>query len=441
MPRLSAHSRPRIGVRREDKNDWERRVPLTPDHVKKLVQQGYDVHVQPSKIRAFSDREYEASGATVQEDLSSCNMVFAIKEIPSEFFWKGGRYMFFAHVIKGQRHNMPMLKRMLELGCTLLDYERVVDDKNRRLIPFGNYAGLAGMIETFYTLGKRLEWEGMKTPFLALRRPLEYGDLGEARAALEVVAKWIAAEGLPEKLSPFVVGFAGYGNVSKGAQEIFDIMPHEDVSPANLDAFMKTGKFSRNKLYKVVFYEKDMVVPANKNASFDLQGYYQHPEKYRGTFEQYLPHLTSLVNCIYWDARYPRLVTKKWLRENWNKNSRLKVIGDVSCDIEGSVECTLDATDPGNPIFTYLPKEDKAIDGFKGDGPVVMAVDTLPSELPKESSAFFADMLMPFIPDIMAMDPSASLDKVTLPPELMKALIVYKGKLTPEYEYISKHLQ
>jgi saccharopine dehydrogenase (NAD+, L-lysine-forming) len=182
---------PQIGIRREDKNEWERRVPLTPDHVKDLIQHGVDVFVQPSRIRVFPDEEYEKAGVEDQA------------------------YMFFAHVIKGQKYNMPMLRKLMDTGCTLLDYEKVTDDANRRLIFFGNFAGLAGMLETFYTLGKRLEWEGVKSPFSALKRPLEYGSLGEAKVALAVVGKWIEIDGLPEGIAPLVVGFAGYGNVSR----------------------------------------------------------------------------------------------------------------------------------------------------------------------------------------------------------------------------------
>lgn len=432
----------RIGIRREDKNEWERRVPLTPDNVRLLVRKGYDVVVQPSNIRVFKDTEFEAAGATVQEDLSKCDIVFGIKEFPVPFFFDKGTYMFFSHVIKGQKHNMPMLRKILETRGTLLDYERVIDEKNRRLIFFGNYAGLAGMLETLHTLGKRLEWEGLKTPFLALKRPLEYDTLGEAKAALGVIGKWLSTHGLPEGRVPMVFGFAGYGNVSKGAQEIFDILPHEDIAPERLEAFMKEGKFSRNTLYKVVFYEKDMVVPADPKGKFELQDYFAHPEKYKGVFEQYLPSLTVLVNGIYWDSRYPRLVSKKWVRENFSdgKHPRLTVFGDISCDVEGSIECTVRPTEPGNPVYVYNPVDGTVREGYEGEGPVVMAVEILPTELPRESSIFFGDMLMPYIPGIMSADSRGDFSSCNLPLPIKRSVIVYKGELTPEYAYIQKFL-
>ncbi len=137
-----------IGIRREDKNIWERRVPLTPEDVKCLVEKGVDLVIQPSGNRAFTDEEYRLAGARLEENLSNCQIMLAIKEIPKEYFMKGNTYVFFSHTIKGQEHNMPMLRTLLDLKCQLIDYERVVDDKNRRLIFFGKYAGLAGMIDS-----------------------------------------------------------------------------------------------------------------------------------------------------------------------------------------------------------------------------------------------------------------------------------------------------
>jgi len=151
----------KIGIRREDKNRWERRVPLIPKHVKELIEShGIDVTLQPSSIRIFSDEEYLQAGAKIQEDLSACHIIFAVKEIPADFFQPGKTYVFFSHTIKGQKKNMPMLKRMMELGCNLIDYEKVIDEKGRRLIFFGRHAGLAGMIDTLWALERRLTWEG-----------------------------------------------------------------------------------------------------------------------------------------------------------------------------------------------------------------------------------------------------------------------------------------
>jgi alpha-aminoadipic semialdehyde synthase len=195
-------------------------------------------------------------------------------------------------------------------------------------------------------------------------------------------------------------------------------------------------------IYKVVFKEEDTVEPIRESQPFDLAEFFQHPERYRSRFEKYLPHLSVLVNCIYWDARYPRLLTKEAARHLYGGDSspRLRVIGDISCDIEGGIEPTIKATEPDAPTFVWDPAADTALDGVAGTGPVIMAVDNLPSELPVESSTSFGEALMPFIPALAACDFSADFAECALPPELKRAAIVYHGELTPDYRYLEKFL-
>ncbi|MCK4426995.1 MAG: hypothetical protein KAW16_00775, partial [candidate division Zixibacteria bacterium] len=181
-----------IGIRREDKNKWERRVPLTPEHVKELRENhSVEVWLQPSPIRIFSDEEYLKVGAKIAEDLSPCPVVLGVKEIPLHFFLPNKTYVFFSHVIKGQTYNMPMLKRMLELRCQLIDYEKVTDEKGRRLIFFGKHAGLAGMIDTLWALGQRLSWEKIPNPFERIKNAYKYKSLAEAKEEISEVGKKI----------------------------------------------------------------------------------------------------------------------------------------------------------------------------------------------------------------------------------------------------------
>jgi saccharopine dehydrogenase (NAD+, L-lysine-forming) len=428
-----------LGIRREDKSVWERRVPVVPEDIPRLREQ-YDMQVvvQPSQIRVFREEEFLAAGARVDEDLSPCNVIVAVKEIPPHLILPNKTYVFFAHVIKGQPYNMPMLRRLLELGCTLIDYEKVTDDKGRRLIFFGRHAGLSGMIDTLWALGKRLEWEGIATPFAQIELAHAYRDLDSARAAIREAGERIRREGLPAGLAPLVVGFAGYGNVSRGAQEVFDELPFVELAPADLPALF-AGQPDPHTLYKVVFKEEHTVKPVDPAATFELQDYYQHPEKYRSCFSDYLPYLTVLVNGIYWDRRYPRLVTKAYLREHAD-DLRLRVIGDISCDIEGSIECTARCTEPGNPVYVYNPRTETTTDGYAGEGVVILAVDILPSELPREASIYFSGVLRDFIPAIVAADYTVPFEQLALPPEIKRAVIVYQGKLTPDYQYISEYL-
>ncbi len=432
-----------IGIRREDKSVWERRVPLVPEDAAALQQaHGIQVIVQPSQIRAFSDEEFAQKGVVVQEDLSACPTIVGIKEMPAEFFQAGKAYVFFAHVIKGQPYNMPMLRRMLDLGCTLVDYERVVDEKNRRLIFFGWHAGVAGMIDTLWALGQRLAWEGIANPFEELGLMHTYHNLPEAKAAVDRVRACIEAHGLPSEVSPLIIGVAGYGNVSRGAQEILDLLPVIEIRPEQVASVAADPGASRHHVYKVVFKEEHMVEPVAPGAAFDLQDYYDHPAKYRGVFDRYVPHLTVLVNAIYWTEAYPRLVTVDLLRDLFaaEKRPALSVIGDISCDVEGAIQCTVKSTEPGDPVYVFDPLTESTTDGVEGDGVVVLAVDILPSELPREASTDFSRILLPFLPALAKHDPSTAFEECGLPPEIRRAVIAYRGKLTPDYEYLAKFL-
>jgi alanine dehydrogenase len=434
--------KPLIGIRREDKTIWERRVPLTPDHIRDLIENfDIDVIVQPSEIRVYQDIEYESVGASVREDLTGCDVVFAVKELPLDFIQPGQTYVFFAHVIKGQPYNMPMLRRLLDYGCTVVDYELVTDDKGRRLVFFGRHAGLAGMMDTLWALGQRLEWEGTANPFSEIKQAWKYGNLEEIKNAVKNVGEKIESERLPESIRPLVIGFAGYGNVSQGAQEILDCLPVTPVAPEALNELMSRSDYPGKTVYKIVFEERHIVRSASPNSGFELQDYYDHPEKYEPNFETYLPHLSVLVNCVYWDARYPRLVTKEYLKENYPDNTRLKVIGDISCDIEGAIEPTVKTTTPGVPVFVYNSKTGKAIDGVKGDGPVILAVDTLPAEIPREASKHFSAALEPYVPTIARVEYDLPLEDLMLPPPIKRAILVHRGMLTPKFEHIMSLLE
>jgi len=301
-----------IGIRREDKNEWERRAPLIPPDIAFLRKEhGLRFVVQFSPIRAYFDAEYESAGAELSEDLAPAGIVLAVKEIPIDLLRARTTYVFFAHVIKGQPHNMPLLASLLERDCSLVDYERIIDDRGRRLIFFGRHAGLAGMIETLWGFGQRLRALGVVTPFAELRHAYEYADFGAAQAHIGELGGKIRREGLPAELQPRVFGLVGYGNVTKGAQEILACLPVTEVSVAELPALAASRSGG---LVQVVFKEQDMVRPRKPGAVFELQDYYDHPGGYEGCFDEHLAHLDVLVNTIYWDERYPRLVTREWAR-------------------------------------------------------------------------------------------------------------------------------
>jgi saccharopine dehydrogenase (NAD+, L-lysine-forming) len=429
-----------IGLRKEEKA-FESRVALVPDHVKSFVH-GQDIPIvlEPSNQRAFSEDEYLKAGAEVLPlKGSKANVILGIKEMPIDFFELGKVYIFFSHTIKGQKYNMPLLQKMLDVGATLIDYERVVDETGRRLIFFGNWAGMAGMSDTLRSLGYLLKKQGVTpNPFEGMKPTLECRGLSELKDEFRELGKRIKTEGLPASMQPFVVGFAGYGNVSRGAQEMFDILPHEVVEPkdlASLEAKPAT-------LYKCVFKEVHMFEPKDSSQAFDLQDYFSSgATKYKSVFQNYVPHLTVLMNCIYWTKKSPRLITKDFIREHWHDhNQKLKIIGDISCDIEGAIEFTLKCTKADDPAFTYNIQEDCAEEGVSTSGPVIMAVDNLPCELPRESSTSFSETLLGFIPALAAADFTVPFDKLSLPRAIADAIVVYQGKLTPNYEYLNQYL-
>jgi alpha-aminoadipic semialdehyde synthase len=433
----------KIGIRREDKSKWERRVPLIPDDVARLKEKsGIQTVIQPSEIRIYPDDEYRRAGAIVEEDLSDCPVVFAVKEIPVGFIQPEKTYMFFSHTIKGQSYNMPLLRRLMQYKCQLIDYERVVDEQNRRLIFFGRHAGMAGMTVTLWSLGQRLKIEGITSPFARMKPAHEYDSVEQIKAAVAEIGRQIATEGVPAEIAPLVIGFAGYGNVSQGAQSIIEPLPLVEITAAELADKGAAVLDDPQKVYKVVFTEEDMVIPRDDGTTFELQDYYQHPEKYRSRFDNYTPHLSVLVNCIFWDTPYPRLVTKEFLKRLFaaGQSPRLKVIGDISCDVEGSIEATLKATPPDTPAFVYDPEQDRAIDGFAGRGPVIMAVDILPSELPQLASEDFSTVLRDFVPEIAAADYAGGFDDCRLPASIRRAVILYHGELTPDYRFMEKFI-
>ena len=429
-----------ICIRREDKNEWERRTPLIPAHVKQLLEQGIQVHVQTSPIRAYRRQEYEQAGATIIEGLSECPIILAIKEVPPALLQPHKTYIFFSHTIKGQAYNMPMLQKLLDLRCQLIDYEKIVDEQGRRVVFFGDYAGRAGMIDTLWALGQRLAWENIDTPLREIQPAHQYPNLEAAKQAIQRVGQQIAQKGpIPTALTPFICGFAGYGNVSRGAQEIYDLLPVQEIDPDDLATCQDKDP---HHVFKVVFKEQHMVTPKDKGTPFELQDYYDHPEKYRGQFERYVPYLTLLVNGIYWSARYPRLVTQDYLKELFSQDQapQLRVIGDISCDTEGAIECNLRATDPGSPIYVYDPLTGKTQDGHQGRGVLMLAVDNLPCELPRESSTHFSNTLLPFMSTIARADYGVPFDTSDLPPIIKRAVIIWQGQLTPDYRYLQEYL-
>lgn len=411
-----------LGIRHEDKNEWERRAPLTPSHVEELVRrQGLSVAVQRSGRRAYADDDYRAAGAELVDDLSGCRLILGVKEVPARLLKPRQAYLAFFHVIKGQPQNMPILRRALDLGCTMIDYEKIVDRHGKRLIFFGRHAGYAGMIDGLWALGRRLAAEGTDSAFAAVEPAHRYGSLAEALALLETeVGRRIREQGVPPGLHPLVFGFTGGGNVSQGAQEVLDRLPVVTVRPEELPALAADSSLSHRAVYKVVFRRDD-----------------------RAGFARHLPHLTVLVNGIYWAPGHPRLLTLDDAARLWGGEEapRLRVLADLSCDLDGSLQVNVKTTDSSDPVYVYEPSTGAVRSGVEGRGPVVLAIDNLPAELPRDSSEHFGDALYPFVAGLAAANYETAWEHLTLPAALLGAVIAHGGELAPSFRHLEKALE
>lgn len=431
-----------VGIVREVYNKWERRAPLTPAHVKELVSRGVQVLVQPSTARVFSDDQYLRAGASLSEDLTPANVIVGVKQVPEPALLADKTYLFFSHTIKAQPENMALLDTVLQRRVTLIDYECITEESGKRLIAFGGNAGRAGMLAGFRGLGERLINLGISSPFVNVASAYMYADLACAKDAVEAAGRRIQADGFPKSLAPMTFVFTGNGNVSKGAQEIFQLMPHEMVHPSELPKLPKNNHV----LYGTVIEDPTFfAAPRAEIGETTRAHYYQNPHQYDAVFhKKVLPYTSMLVNCMYWDDRYPRLITRDQLYELCKTgNHKLLGIADISCDIGGSIEFLERATEIERPFALYdvlegKMREDGDDRGLEGQGIFMMGVDILPSELARESSQQFGDRLIDYVTSLS----TATLSNVPLheqkelPAELRNACIASQGKLTPNYEYI-----
>lgn len=432
-----------IGIRRESIDPTETRAPLTPEQVKKLIDEyGLRVLIEPSSLRAFPDEDYEDAGAELTNDLSPCNIIFGISQFSPDRILPGHVYCFFSHTVKAQRYNMPMLRHIIESGSTLLDYELVVNGSGTRLVSFGDFGGYAGMIDSLWILGRRLDEEGTANPFSGIKPSREYRNLAEAETAVSRAGERIRAEGLPREICPFVCGFMGAGQVSKGAQKIFGRLPAVEIRPEDLVGLEASGAYSGNVVYWLEFRKSDLYEPIDPYASFNAGELEKMPARYVSSLSRFADSMVMVVNGVQWSSRFPRLLTKEHMREIYRRNPRprLRVIADIACDIEGSIEFTVKATTADAPAYVYEPLTDNVIDGVAGRGPVIVAVAKFAAGLPLESSRSFGMALLPFIQALAGADFSRPFADLAIPEPFKKAVIVHQGSLTENFRYLNEYL-
>ncbi|KAJ4950699.1 hypothetical protein NE237_027531 [Protea cynaroides] len=438
-----------VGIVSESSNIWERRSPLTPSHCARLLHGGSGktgvkrIIVQPSTKRIFHEALYEDVGCEISEDLSECGLILGVKTPKVDTILPGRAYAFFSHTHKAQKENMPLLDKLLAERVSLFDYELIVGDHGKRLLAFGKYAGRAGLLDFLSGLGKRYLNLGYSTPFLSLGASYMYSSLAAAKAAVIAVGEEIATLGLPSGICPIVFVFTGSGNVSQGAQEIFKLLPHTYVDPSRLPKLFEMAKDHTQhmrtskrvfQVYGCVVGCQDIVEPKDPTKQFDKADYYAHPEHYNPVFhERIAPYASVIVNCMYWEKRYPQLLSTKQLQELIRKQCRLIGVSDITCDIGGSIEFVNQTTSIERPFFRYNPFSDSYHHDMEGEGLICLAVDILPTEFAKEASQHFGDILSQFIGSLAAVQNISD-----LPPHLRRACITHSGTLTPLYEYIPR---
>ncbi|KAG6428524.1 hypothetical protein SASPL_112776 [Salvia splendens] len=436
-----------VGILSESTNKWERRAPVTPAHCARLLRGSAKTGVsriilQPSTKRIHHDAQYEDVGCEISEDLSECGFILGIKQPKLDMILPDKTYVFFSHTHKAQRENMPLLDKILAERATLFDYELITGDHGKRLLAFGKFAGRAGMIDFLCGLGQRFLSLGYSTPFLSLGQSYMYFSLAAAKAAVISVGEEIATAGLPSRICPLVFVFTGSGNVSQGAQEIFNLLPHTFVNSSSLPDLFETavdpqvGKSSQRafQVYGCAVTSQDMVVHNDPSKSFDKVDYYAHPENYRPIFhEKIAPFASVIVNCMYWEKRFPRLLTNTQLQDLIKKGCPLVGISDITCDVGGSLEFVQRTTSIDSPFIRYDPDDNSYHHDMEGSGIICSAVDILPTEFAREASQHFGDILSKFIGNLAS---STSLDG--LPSPLKRACIVHAGALTPLYDYIPR---
>lgn len=440
-----------IAIRREDQSVWERRAPLAPANVYQLTKKGVTVLVQPSNRRAYPIQAYVKSGAVIQEDISEASIIFGVKQAPIDLLMSNKTYCFFSHTIKAQESNMPLLDAILHKNIRLIDYEKLVDESGSRVVAFGKYAGVAGMVNILHGLGVRLLALGHHTPFMHVGPAHNYRNSMMARQALRDAGYEIALGMMPKSIGPLTFVFTGTGNVSQGAQEIFQELPHEYAPPEMLQKVAEHG--STKKLYGCVVGRRHYTERI-EGGGYNREEYEQYPHLYKSTFSKKIaPFVSVLINGIYWAIDSPKLLTvpdaKTLLRPvdmPWLPTSegaprlphRMLAICDISADPGGSIEFMNECTTIDNPFCLYDADRHKDTISFKGPGVLVCSIDNMPTQLPTEATDFFGNLTMPYALDILQSDATKPLDEHNFMPSVYGAIIASNGKLTPNFEYIQE---
>ena len=404
----------KIAIIRESRSD-DRRAPLVPAHIKELLSTFSDlsISVQPSEHRCFSDQEYEEQGAIITEDLSACNLVLGVKEIEPDLLIPSKSYMFFSHTSKIQPDNSAaaqgtpgmdkkeLLKEILKKKITLIDYENIRDDLSRRYLGFGRFAGIVGCYNSLNLYLETLGQQPMPrahelNSYEKLKNNIDKRDFGNARIII-----------------------TGDGRVARGSLEFLKFTNIQKVLPDEYLQYSNSSAIFCNLPTSVYVSNKDGNV-------FDLQHFINSPEMYISVLDKYMPSTSMLISSHYWDPKSPRLFEKKDIE----KYNNLKVIGDITCDVNGSIPTTSRPSTIIDPYY-YIDRTTLQEINQHNQALAIMAVDNLPSELPKDSSKEFGDgIVKEVLPYILEKDDG----------RIKRATITKNGYFLPSYKYLTNYI-
>lgn len=392
----------KLGIIKERKSPPDRRVVLSPKKITEILNLYPDVEVlvEESDIRVFSDDTYQEQGISLSDDMRSCDVLLGVKEVPVSHLISNKTYFFFSHTIKEQVHNKQLLQACLEKNITLIDHETLVDANNVRLIGFGRYAGIVGVYNTFRAFGIKYDlFNLVKAETLKNQEEL----IGRLKRPY---------------LPPIKIVLTGFGKVGKGAKEMLDGMKIKQVNEVDF----------LTKSYDVPVYTQidvDQYYKRIDGSAASKQDFYEHPEKYESDFQKFSEVADMLIAGHFYKTGAPKILTKEML--NAPKN-QIKVVGDISCDVDGPIDATLRASTIAEPFYGYYPRENKEVSIEHPAAVVVMAVDNLPCELPKDASEGFGEV---FVERILPAFFNGDKDGV-----LERATITKDGKLTPRFAYL-----
>jgi len=396
----------KFGIIKERKNPPDRRVVFSPQKLKEFQQQFPEatIVVESSDIRIFSDEAYAKAGFEITEDLSDCDVLIGVKEVPITALIPNKKYFFFSHTIKKQPYNRDLLKAMLEKNIILYDHEVITDSRGNRLIGFGRYAGLVGAYNGFRALG-------MKTQSFSLPKAESLADLPALINQLNSI-----------KLPAIKILLTGTGKVARGAKEILDAM---NIKAVAISEYLTTS-------YNEPVYCKIDVLDYNKRTDGQVltnRDFYNNPSAYVSNFMRFAKVTDYFIAGHFFGEGSPYLFTREDAKSD---QFNIHLVADISCDIDGPVASTLRASTIADPIYGYDPETSTEVAYTSPGAITVMAVDNLPCELPKDASDGFGDLFLTHVIPAFFND-----DKDGI---LARAAMTKAQELTPRYEYLQGYV-